>query len=222
MGVKQALYDKVIGHIKTAMEIVRRDNLPCSVNMQLVSMPKDADQLLPFARLCAEIRPCYGIIKHCADSRDGELGVDYSGYVNIFDVMRECERLSDDTFRIAVKWSRLEDEGKRTYAKCFGPAHILQASGNGLISPCGQLFNSRYAKMHIGNYCFERWRDIFYSDRYLEVMNYLASDDWDSRISCGPNCLQHNTNKYLDALMKGERSLPDLTGVTPPPHLGFL
>src|SRR5262245_9662494 len=77
MGVKQALYDKVIGHIKAAMEIVRRDRLPCSVNMQLVSMPKDADQLLPFARLCAQIRPTYGIIKHCADSRDGELGVDY-------------------------------------------------------------------------------------------------------------------------------------------------
>lgn len=222
MGVKQALYDRVIGHIKAAMGIKRRDNLACNVNMQLVSMPKDADQLLPFARLAASIRPDYAIIKHCADSRDGELGVDYSGYVDIFDVMRECEKLSDDTFRVAVKWSRLEDEGKRSYAKCYGPAHVMQASGNGLIAPCGQLFNSRYAKMHIGNFCFTPWKEIYQSDRYLEVLNYLASDEWDSRISCGPNCLQHNTNKYLDGLIKGERVMPNLAGVAPPPHIGFL
>lgn len=222
MGLKQGLYDRVIKHIKAAMEIKRRDKLQVAVNMQLVSMPQDADQLLPFAKLAASIRPDFGIIKHCADSREGELGVDYTKYKDIFGIMKECEALSDDTFRMAVKWSRLEDEGKRSYIPCFGTNFILQMSGNGLISPCGQLFNSRYAKMHIGNITRTRWRDIWKSDRYMEVMNWLASDAWNSQTMCGPNCLQHNTNIYLDRLVKGEVQLPDVSSMKEPAHIGFL
>lgn len=222
MGLKQGLYDRVISHVKAAMEIKRRDNLSCTVNMQLVSMPQDADQLLPFAKLAAELRPTYAIIKHCADSRDGELGVDYSKYKDIFSILKACEALGDDTFRVAVKWSRLEDEGKRSYARCYGPQFILQMSGNGLIAPCGQLFNTRYTKMHIGNVCRERWRDIWKGERYMEVMRWLASEAWDSRIMCGPNCLQHNSNIYLDKLAKGETSLPDISKMPEPAHIGFL
>lgn len=222
MGLKQPLFDRVIDHIKTAMEIKRRDNLACTVNMQLVSMPKDADQLLPFAKLCAEIRPTYGIIKHCADSRDGELGVEYEKYPELFEVLKACEALSDETFRMAVKWSRIQDGANRDYARCHGPNFILQMSGNGLISPCGQLFNTRYTKMHIGNVTRTRWRDIWKSDRYMEVMNWLASDAWDSRIMCGPQCLQHQSNKYLDKLQKGIVKLPDISQMKEPTHIGFL
>lgn len=222
MGLKQGLYDRVIENVKAAMRIKRRDNLPVTVNLQLVSMPQDADQLLPFARLAAQLRPDFGIIKHCADSRDGELGVDYSKYKDIFDVMKECEALSDETFRMAVKWSRLEDEGKRSYKRCYGPNFILQMSGNGLIAPCGQLFNGRYSKMHIGNVTTQRWRDIWKSDRYREVMSWLASESWNSQEMCGPNCLQHNSNIYLDRLTKGEIQLPDISNMKEPTHIGFL
>jgi len=222
MGLKQPLFDRVLSHIKAAMEIKKRDNLNCTVNMQLVSMPQDADQLLPFARLAASVRPSYGIIKHCADSREGELGVDYTKYKDQYEVMKECEALSDDEFRMAVKWSRLEDEGKRNYKECYGTNFILQVSGNGLVAPCGQLFNSRYTKMHIGNITRTRWRDIWKSDRYMEVMNWLASDAWDSRTMCGPNCLQHTANTYLDRLVKGEVSLPDISTMKEPAHIGFI
>lgn len=222
MGLKQPLYDRVIENVKSAMQIKRRDNLPVTVNLQLVSMPQDADQLLPFAHLCAKLRPDFGIIKHCADSRDGALGVDYTKYKDQFEIMKECEALSDDTFRMAVKWSRLENEGKRSYQRCYGPNFILQMSGTGLISPCGQLFNSRYSKMHIGNVTRTRWRDIWKSDRYLEVMNWLASEAWDSQSMCGPNCLQHNSNIFLDRLVKGEVQLPDLSQMSEPTHSGFL
>lgn len=222
MGVKQAMYDRVIAHIRAAMAIKRRDKLACTVNMQLVSMPQDADQLLPFAQLAASIRPDYAIIKHCADSRDGELGVDYTKYKDIFGILKACEALGDDEFRVAVKWSRLEDEGKRAYQRCYGPPFILQMSGNGLIAPCGQLFNERYKALHIGNICEERFVDIFHSARYKEVLDYLASEDFDAQVRCGPNCLQHNTNIYLDKLVKGNVVLPDLSGQQAPAHLGFL
>jgi MoaA/NifB/PqqE/SkfB family radical SAM enzyme len=219
MGVKQPIYDRVLENIRDAMEIIRRDNLPVSCNMQLVCMPQDGDQLLPFARLAKSIRPSYAIIKHCADSKDGHVGVDYRGYAALHDTFRQCEALGDEEFRIVVKWSRLEDEGRRHYSKCFGPPFIMQMSGNGLISTCGFHFNEKYKKFHLGNVCESRWRDIFYSDRYDDVMAYLASDHFDPRDRCGPNCLQTQVNQWLFDYKNGNVSFPT---TAPPPDLEFL
>jgi MoaA/NifB/PqqE/SkfB family radical SAM enzyme len=219
MGLKQPLYDRVIANIKAAMEIKRRDNLPVNINMQFVLMPQDADQILPFARLARELRPDYAIIKHCANSADGDLDVDYRQYDALYPVLQEAEGYSDETFRVAVKWSRIQDEGKRDYQRCFGPPFILQMSGNGLIAPCGQKFNAKYAKFHIGNITRQRFRDIFQSDRYWEVMSYLASDEFNAQTECGENCLQTKTNSWLDKYTRGAVAFP--TGPAPA-HLGFL
>jgi MoaA/NifB/PqqE/SkfB family radical SAM enzyme len=219
MGLQQRDYDRVVQNIKDAMEIKHRDNLPVNINMQMVLMPQDADQIIPLCRLAKTLRPDYLIFKHTADSRDNDLGVDYRKYDALFPVFQEAETYSDEGFRVAVKWSRLADEGRRDYKRCYGPPFIIQMSGNGLIAPCGQLFNERYKKFHIGNICTHRFRDIYQSDRYWEVLNYLASDEFDAQKNCGPNCLQTNTNSWLDKLQKGEVSFPTSPA---PPHMGFL
>lgn len=222
MGLKQGTYDVVLQNIRDAMEIVRRDRLPVSVNMQLVSMPQDSDQLLPFARLVTEMRPTYGIIKHCADSKDKHIGVDYTKYAPLFDVYKACEDLSTSELPIIVKWSRIENEGKRNYSKCFGPPFLLQMSGSGLISTCGFHFQEKYKKFHIGWIVgkeAQRFKDIFNSDRYWEVIAYLASDEWDSRERCGPNCLQTNTNQWLFDYVNGKVDFP---AETAPHDLEFL
>lgn len=219
MGLQQRDYDRVVQNIKDAMAIKRRDNLPVNINMQMVMLPQDADQIMPLAKLAKELRPDYLIFKHTADSRDGDLGVDYAKYDKLFPVFQEAESYSDESFRVAVKWSRLQDEGRRDYKRCYGPPFILQMSGNGLIAPCGQLFNERYKKFHIGNICTERFRDMYQSDRYWEVMRYLSSDEFDAQKNCGPNCLQTNTNSWLDKFVQGK---VDFQTSSPPPHMGFL
>lgn len=219
MGLKQPLFDRVVANIKAAMEIKRRDNLPVNINMQFVVMPKDGDQIVPFAKLAKEIRPDYAIMKHCANSVDGDLDVDYRQYSKLFPLFQEAEALSDESFRVAVKWTRIQDEGKRDYQRCYGPPFILQMSGNGLIAPCGQKFNSRYSKFHIGNITRNRFRDIYQSERYWDVLHYLASDEFDASTDCGENCLQTNTNSWLDKYVKGQVQFPTSS---PPPHMGFL
>lgn len=219
MGVKRSWYHQVIQNVRDAMDIVRRDKLATTVNLQLVCKPEYEDQLLPFAELAASIRPTYAIVKHCADDVLGRLNVDYSKYEKLYDTFRRIEAMSDDEFRIIVKWSRIEDEGKRSYSRCYGPPFIIQMSGSGLIAPCGFLFNDRYAAFHIGNITRERFRDIWASDRYWEVINYLASDQFNPQKRCGPNCLQDRTNEFLfDHLHRGA----PLPATPPPPHMAFL
>jgi hypothetical protein len=92
-------------------------------------------------------------------------------------------------------------------------------SGNGLIAPCGFLFNEKYKAFHIGNITERRFRDIFASDHYSEVMNYLASEFFNPQKRCGPNCLQHSTNDWLFRYKQGEVQFPAYPA---PPHMGFL
>ena len=218
MGVPQADFDLVVHNIKAGMEIVNRDDLPCTLNMQMVCDPKDGDQIVPFAKLAAELRPTYAVIKHCADDVDHKLGVDYSKYEALLPAFDEAERIGREAgVRIEVKRGRLD--GKRKYTKCFGPPFIMQISGNGLVAPCGFMFNERYKKFHIGNITRQRFKDIWSSARYKEVMDYLAGDQFNPQERCGPNCLQHNTNDWLFRHVNGQVSLPVMEA---PPHLEFL
>lgn len=219
MGVKPAIFDIVVENIRDAMEIKRRDGLGVTINMQLVCEPKYEPELVPFANLAASLRPDYAIIKHCADDDQGTLGINYKDYDALADTFRKIEAMGDEDFRVAVKWNRLANEGVRQYSRCYGPPFIVQMSGNGLIAPCGFLFNERWKAFHIGNICEERFKDIYQSDRYWEVMNYLASDEFDPRKRCGPNCLQTNTNKVLFDYKHAGKALPT---TPPPPHLAFL
>ena len=221
MGVKPALYDSVIENIRTAMRIVRDYGLDTNVNMNLVCDPKDSDQLLPFAHLAKDLGVHYAVIKHCATDDDGVLNIDYSQYDALEDTFKSAEALSapDGSFRVVAKWNRIGKAAKRQYTRCYGPPFILQMSGNGLIAPCGPMFNEKYKSLHIGNIMRARFRDIFASERYAEVMRYIGSEHFNPAERCPPNCLQHLTNQWLFDYKQGKKSFP----IAPvPPHTEFL
>ena len=222
MGVKEKWFDRVCQNIADMVEIKRRDNLKVTIGLQMVLMPEYSDQVLPLARLGKKLRPDYLIIKHCSDDEDGTLGVDYSGYEKIYDTLRQAESLSDDEYKVVVKWSKIKANGERSYQRCYGAPFMLQMSGSSLVAPCGMLFNERYKKFHIGNICETRFKDMWASDRYWEVMNYLASPKFNAQKMCGSLCLQHKVNETLDEYQKGRFAFPDLIRKTPPQHINFI
>lgn len=221
MGVKEEWFHRVVQNVRDMVDVKRKNKLSVTIGLQMVLMPKDVDQVLPLARLGKELRPDYVVIKHCSDNEDGDLGVDYDGYRAIHDILAEAEALSDEEYLVKVKWSKIEAEGKRSYQRCYGPPFLIQISGSGLVAPCGMLFNERYKKFHIGNIAEQRFKDIWASDRYWEVMNYLASPDFNAQKMCGSLCLQHKVNEVLDAHKKGQIELVAPSG-PPPKHLAFV
>jgi MoaA/NifB/PqqE/SkfB family radical SAM enzyme len=190
--------------------------------MQMVLDPRYADQILPLARLGKELRPDYLVIKHCSDDEDGSLGVDYDGYARLEPMLHEAEALSDDEYKVVVKWSKIQTGARRSYQRCYGPPFMLQMSGSGLVAPCGMLFNERYKKFHMGNICERRFKDIWASDEYWEVVNLLASPDFNAQTMCGTLCLQHKVNEFLDGYQKGQFALPDLSEQRLPMHINFV
>lgn len=221
MGVKEDWFYRVCDNIRNMARIKKEKGLGVTIGLQMVLMPDYADQIIPLARLGKELRPDYLIIKHCSDNEDGFLGVDYSKYASLFDTLREAEGFSDDTYQVQVKWSKIQNEGRRSYQRCYGPPFLLQISGSGLIAPCGMLFNEQFKKLHMGNIVTDRFRDIVKSDRYWEVMNHLASPDFNAQKMCGTLCLQHKVNEYMDGYMKGRHPLQVPAGELPQ-HLNFV
>ena len=163
----------------------------------------------------------YLVIKHCSDDERGSLGVDYSKYFDMIDILKEAEAFSDKTYLVKAKWSKLMSRGKRKYSQCYGPPFIMQFSGSGLVAPCGMLFNNRYKKFHIGNIADTSFKELWQSDRYWEVIDLIASDRFDAKTQCGSLCLQHKVNEFLWDLKQGHVA-PKKTSDEPPVHINFI
>lgn len=222
MGAKEEWFHQVCENIKDMVEIKKENDLPVTIGLQMVLMPEYEDQILPLAKLGKDLRPDYLVIKHCSDNEDGDLGVDYDAYKGLYGKLKEAEDLSDDEYKVVVKWSKIEASGIRSYQRCYGPPFMLQLSGSGLVAPCGMLFNDRYKKFHMGNIVDQRFKDIIQSDRYWEVVNYLASPRFNAQKMCGTLCLQHKVNEFLDGYKKGELTLDPSSSMPEPEHINFV
>jgi len=200
-GVSKKCYLGVVSNIQKAVEIKKRDNLDVTIGTQMVLLPSFADQILPLTMLSWDMGVDYFVIKHCSDDEFGNLGVDYSKYQKLTDLLNEAEATSTSDFQVSAKWSKIMSNGKRSYKKCFGPNFIMQFSGSGLVSPCGMLFNDRYKKnYHIGNLADKGLKEVWESDRYKEVLDRICSDKFDARTMCGSLCLQHKCNEFLNGI----------------------
>lgn len=222
MGAKERWFDRVCQNIKDMVEIKKRNNLDVTIGMQMVVMPEYGDQIIPLAKLGAELKPDYLVLKHCSDDEDGSLGVDYGGYDSLHEILREAEKYSNDDYKVVVKWSKIEANGIRKYQRCYGAPFLIQMSGTGLVAPCSMMFNDRYKKFHLGNICDSRFKDIVYSDHYWEIMNHLASPNFNAQASCPTLCLQDKFNEVLDNEVKGMMLAEQTRGEVAPTHINFI
>lgn len=220
-GCSPACFDEVVETVRLSVWEKKRNGLDVTIGLQTVLLPEYADQIIPLARLGAELGVDYFVMKHCSDDEHGSLGIDYSRYFELTDLLAQAENLSTPGYLVKAKWSKILSDGKRCYSQCYGPPFILQFSGSGLVAPCGALFNPRYSRYHIGNIVDQSFRDIWQSDRYWEVMDLIASEHFDAKTMCGTLCLQHKVNECLWAVKNQGEPLPVPEGDSPI-HVNFI
>ena len=215
------VFDRAMKHIKYAVDLKKKKRLKVTLGIQMVLMPEFKDEILPFAKLAVDLGVDYGVIKHCSDDEFGTLGVDYSKYEEMYNLLEQAENLGNDDTKIIVKWDKIKNKGKPTYNRFYGPQFLLQISGSGLVAPSGMFFNARYSKFHIGNFVDERFKDIFKSERYWKIMDYLASPSFDAQTMMGTLPIQHYVSEALDNHLKGISRIPRKTE-DKPLHVNFL
>lgn len=221
MGCREECFYRVCDIIKKCVNIKKEKGLSVTIGLQMVLLPEFKDQVIPLAKLGKELGVDYTIIKHCSDDEKGSLGVDYSKYFELVELLKEAEGYSDGNYMVKAKWSKILSNGKRRYSRCYGPAFIMQFSGSGLVAPCGMLFNTKYKKYHVGNIVDTSFKKIWQSERYWEVVNLIASDRFDAKTMCGSLCLQHKVNEFLVDLKEGKIDFKKKDSALPA-HLNFI
>ena len=221
MGCQASCFAKVCGTIRKCAQIKADNNLSVTIGLQMVLLPDFADQVLPLALLGRELKADYLVIKHCSDDEEGRLGVDYKKYFDLVELLREAESHSTESYLVQAKWSKILSHGARDYDHCYGPPFLLQLSGSGLVAPCGMLFNEKYKRYHIGNIADASFKEIWRSDRCRQVMDLIASDQFDPRTMCGTLCLQHKVNEFLYDLKHGSVDWNKMSA-EPPEHVNFI
>lgn len=201
---REDAFRRVKDNINFAVSYKSWFDLPVTIGMQMVLMPEFVDQVIPLSKLAISLGVDYLVIKHCSDDEDGSLGVDYSRYKSMFRILQRAEKMSTSKTRIVVKWNKIREGNLRSYRQCYGPPFIIQLSGSGLVAPCGMLFGEKYKEYHIGNVTEQRFKAIWESERYWEVMGRLASPQFNAKKMCGCLCLQHSVNKALDGVVRGK------------------
>lgn len=207
--------------ISRAVALKQELRLSVTLGMQMVLLPEFADQVMLLSALAKELGVDYLVIKHCSDDEHSSLGVDYEKYRPLEPLLKRAEAYSDDSFQVIVKWSKILSGGKRVYSRCYGPPFIMQLSGSGLVGLCGMFFNNRYKKYHIGNIADTSFKELWNSKRYWDVMDMIASEDFDAQTMCGSLCLQHKVNEYLWDLRHEKFGCQEASGA-PPLHLNFI
>jgi MoaA/NifB/PqqE/SkfB family radical SAM enzyme len=215
------VFYRAMRNIKYAVELKKKLNLKVTLGIQMVLMPEFKDEIIPFSKLAVQLGVDYGVIKHCSDDEFGTLGVDYSKYEDMFDLLEKAEAISNETTKIIIKWDKIKNKGRPSYKRFYGPQFLLQISGSGLIAPSGMFFNARYSKFHMGNFVEERFKDIFKSERYWKIMNYLCSPNFDSQTMMGTLPIQHYVSEALDNHLKGSKIITESKGPKPL-HVNFL
>lgn len=221
MGTNKDSFYKVSDIIKKCVKIKREKDLFVTIGLQMVLMPQFADQIIPLVKHGKKLGVDYTVIKHCSDDEKGSLGVDYSKYFGLVDILKQAESFSNKDYLVKAKWTKILSGGKRKYSQCFGPPFILQLSGSGLVAPCGALFNNQYKKFHIGNIADTPFKEIWQSERYWQVMDYIASKDYNAKAMCGTLCLQHKVNEFLWDLKQEKITWEESKG-KPPMHVNFI
>ena len=215
------VFEKAMNNIKYAVDLKRKKKLQVTLGIQMVLMPEFASEIIPFAKLALDLGVDYAVIKHCSDDEFGTLGVQYDKYEDLYQSLIQAELMSNNQTKVIVKWDKIKDKGKPSYKRFYGPQFLLQISGSGLVAPSGMFFNARYSKFHMGNFTDERFIQIFNSDRYLKVMDYLASPNFDAQTMMGTLPIQHYASVALDNHIKGINLIKPKSGEKPL-HVNFL
>lgn len=224
MGTSEKNFYKVVDTVRRVVQLKKERGSNVTIGLQQVLLPQYADQVIPLSLLGKELGVDYTVIKHCSDDENGSLGVDYNWYRTDIaqELLRTAEALSTPEYSVQAKWSKIRTGRDRTYSKCYGTPFLLQMSGTGIVAPCGSFFHEKYGRYHIGHIEEQRFRDIWASDKYWEVMTHLGSDRFDPRRECATLCLQDKVNEQLYDLVEKSKPLPDVLGKPLPPHVEFI
>lgn len=202
----------VVEKIRFCTEAKKRKNLAVTIGLQMVLTPSNVDQVVPLAKLGKKLDVDYLVIKQCSDTVDSQIGVfnRFGEYDNFYNILKEVEGISSESYNVIIKWKKITAKGKRTYLRCLGVPFLLYSSGDGKLYPCGMCFDYRGGmeeEYRMGDLVKQSFKEIISSDKYWEVVERIKQIDI---AKCYSGCRTDAINEFVWKLKH------------PPEHVNFI
>lgn len=201
-------FDVVIDNIRRCVAAKRRLGVRTAIGLQMVVIRDNFDDIVPLAKLGAELGADYCVFKPCSDDPEKTLKGPTTEYRDISALFEKAIGCASDSYEVVVKWAKMNNAGIKDYDTCYGTKFIINISGTGNVFPCGHWFDVHKDRFLMGNVVERPFKEIVASDRYWEVQKDIETINVHN--GCETNCRQHYVNQFLWKLKH------------PPQHVNFV
>lgn len=194
---KKVDFARVIANLEYALEHKRKNNLACTIGVQMLLLPENRDEATLLAQKCKEIGVDYLVIKpysqHLSSETQRYKDIDYS---KMLDVESELEEFNDENFQVIFRANTMNKhiQKSHSYDKCLStPFFWGYIAADGKVFGCSAyLGKEEFCYGNIYDESFEEiWEGAKRRDSYHYVKNELDIKN------CRVNCRMDEVNRYL-------------------------
>ena len=200
-------YGKTLENLRHAVKLKKENNLKVTIGAQCIILGENIELIDKLTYDLKKIGIDYLAFKPflTIDSTKYRTKIDSSNNKTI-ECLKECERISDDNFKVVVRWDSLNKLNMRTYDKCLSLPFMIEVDCHGDVYPCGALVGRK--GYSYGNIYRHSYIELMESKKYKSVMEKIYNEL--NVHKCMSNCRNDAVNRFLWELKH------------PPEHVNFI
>ncbi|TLM80543.1 MAG: radical SAM protein [Actinobacteria bacterium] len=195
-GASEGDFERVIENMSYAADARRAGRHSCTLGMQLLLLPENADEVVTLARIAKDIGMDYLVVKpysqHPSSITQKYADIRYSDYLP---QLEEARTLSGDGFEVIARVDTMErwDSQEHCYERCLAlPFWAYVSTAGGVWACSAHLGEERFEVGNINDATFET---IWTGERRRQLMRWVAEELDTSE--CRVNCRMDHINEYL-------------------------
>ncbi|MFA6196757.1 MAG: radical SAM protein [Sulfurimonas sp.] len=194
---KEIDFERVMSNLKYALEYRKKNNLKCTVGVQMLLLPENKDEAKILAQTCKEMGVDYLVIKpysqHLSSETHKYEDIDYSTMLHLEDALNA---ISDEKFSVVFRANTMKKyvEKKQPYSTCHAtPFFWGYIAADGKVFGCSAYLGKE--EFCYGNIYDNSFSEIWESDKREASYNYVQNE-LDIK-NCRVNCRMDEVNRYL-------------------------
>ncbi len=195
-GAHEGDFEKVVENMTYAAESRRAGKHSCTLGMQMLLLPDNADEAGTLAGIARDIGMDYVVIKpysqHPLSVTQDYAEVRYSDHLALAEELAEYDT-EDFSVITRVNTMRKWDEQTRPYQHCYALPFWAHIATSGDVWGCpAYLGDERFL---YGNICEQTFQEIWEGPRRAEALRFVEQE-LDTG-ECRVNCRMDEVNRYL-------------------------
>jgi radical SAM protein with 4Fe4S-binding SPASM domain len=186
-------FDRATKNVQDAVKVKRDSKSTVTLGTQQILINENYRNIYETAKLSKELGVDYYVVKRFSKHPNNSYDVSENLWQESEDELKRAEELSDEKFKVIVRWNNFKNDCNRIYKKCIGTPFITQILADGKIYPCSQFFKD--PEFCYGDLHFQTFEEIFTSGRVEEVTKKIEREV--NVKNCISYCRHHSTNQFL-------------------------